>query len=155
MKRTLLALALAAMPTLTAHADTPSHPEVPYTDITLRLNSITSFGVQTVRPIGVTLPAPRHLLKVTLENPPTTCPAGFTCAAVTAAPKVTIIFRDWELPKTGSDAHLFNICRRTIESAAPNAKILLRGDILYIRDTGNIVMRKLSSCYVGSDPKPQ
>jgi len=155
MKRTLLSLAMVTIPALTVHAATPTQVSVPYKDITLRLSSVTSFGVQTVRPDGAVLPGPRHLLNVTLENPPTLCPTGFTCAAVTAAPKVKIIIRDWELAKTGSAAHLFNICRRTIESAAPAEKIMLRGDMLYMRENGNILMRTLTSCYVGSDPKPQ
>lgn len=153
----LVALAIALIPAVASHAATPSaNPiAVPYSNVSLHLNSVTALDVHIVKSDGTALPAPRHRLAATLADPPSTCPADYTCAPVAPNAKVSVYFREWDFSKTRGRSHLFSICRRTIESAPPTAKIILTGDIRYFREEDSILMSNLTGCYVGSDPKPQ
>lgn len=158
MKRApLVALAIALIPILTSHAATPSSDPiaVPYSNVSLHVNSITALDVHIVKSNGAALPAPRHRLAATLADPPSTCPADYTCAPVAPNAKVSVYFREWDFSKIRGRSHLFSICRRAIESAPPTATIVLNGDIRYFRENGSILMSNLTGCYVGSDPRPQ
>lgn len=128
---------------LTASAATPT----PYKAQKMTLSSVTSIGSTVRTTTGQALTAPRHEIVATLDNPPA-CPSGAECPALPSNNIVTMLFDEAVFSTKASHYRQLLFCRRTIESAEPTEKILLVGDIRFVRDTGLVYVDSLTSCSI-------
>ena len=121
---------------------------------TFILSQISSIGVDTFISADVTLPGARHEIKA-LYQPAFDCPPHLVCAAVMPLParEATVLLRQRDLGNTSAKALVLNTCRRTIENAPPESKVLIKGKISESKDGRRITVRSLESCSVGSAPE--
>lgn len=124
---------------------------VTYNDFSFTLRNIISSEVITHHPNGVKLAAPRHRVSGSyIPNPPA-CPVGQQCPQVMPVPfSVSVVFRGWEYGKNQTQAHMLNVCLRSIDSSKIDASVILRGNVTFDIKNSVMFMHSLSSCFVGT-----
>jgi hypothetical protein len=149
----LMTVATSATAQVIPPTDDSSKPGIGRSQ-TFILRQISSIGVDTLGSEDAILPGARHEIKA-LYQPTFYCPPHLFCAAVMPPParEVTVVLRHRELANTSAKALVLNTCRRTIEGAQPESKVLIKGKVTETKDGRRITVRSIESCSAGSAPE--
>jgi hypothetical protein len=123
-------------------------------DFSFVLTKISTVEVGTHDADGRKLPGTRaRIIGSYIPNPPP-CAGGALCPQVLPAPvQLSVFLRSWEYRSDTTKAHTLNVCLRSIESASPESRVILRGAVTHDTKANVVVMHSISSCFVGSSAR--